>query len=86
MLHRADFAVSIFLMTMKSQEKEKQMNGKDFKNWRLRCGLTVPEAAEALGVSRRTIFNLQARPIIPGPTRIATITVESEINCKKEAV
>lgn len=61
------------------------MTGSDFRAWRIRCGLTAPEAATALGVSRRTIFNLQAKPRIPGPICIATVAVESEISRKKEA-
>jgi len=60
------------------------MTGNDFRSWRLRCGLTVPEAAAALGVCRRTIFYLQAKPRIPGPIRIAAVAVESEINREKE--
>lgn len=61
------------------------MTGNDFRAWRLRCGLTAPEAAEALGVSRRTIFYLQAKPRIPGPISIATVAVENEIDRVKEA-
>jgi len=61
------------------------MTGNDFRSWRLRNGLTALEAAAALGVSCRTIFNLQAKPRIPGPICIATVAVESEINRKKEA-
>jgi len=61
------------------------MTGNDFKNWRIRCGLTAPAAAAALGVCRRTIFNLQAKSRIPVPICIATVAVESEINREKEA-
>lgn len=61
-----------------------RMTGNDFKAWRLRCGLTVPEAAAALGVSCRTIFYMQTRPRTPGPISIATVAVESEINREKE--
>jgi hypothetical protein len=61
------------------------MTGNDFRAWRLRTGLTAPAAATALGVSRRTIFNLQVRPQIPGPICIATVAVEDQINREKEA-
>lgn len=55
------------------------MTGKDFRAWRIRCGLTAPAAAKALGVSRRTIFYLQTSKNIPRLTAIAAAAVESEI-------
>lgn len=61
------------------------MTGGEFRKWRRRCGLTAPEAAKALGVSRRTIFYLQTRVRIPGPFILATAAVESKINCEREA-
>jgi len=61
------------------------MTGNDFRAWRLRCGLTVSEAAKVLGVSRRTIFNLQAAKTISRTTAIAAVAVESEINRKEAA-
>jgi DNA-binding XRE family transcriptional regulator len=61
------------------------MTGNDFRVWRLRCGLTAPAAAKVLGVSRRTIFNLQVAREIPRTTAIAAVALESEINRRKEA-
>lgn len=61
------------------------MTGGDFRAWRLRCGLTVPAAAQALGVSKRTIYNLQAAQGIPRTTAIAAAAVEIEINNQEEA-
>ncbi|MGB3486522.1 MAG: helix-turn-helix domain-containing protein [Xanthobacteraceae bacterium] len=60
------------------------MTGADFRAWRLRCGLTVPAAAKLLGVSRRTIFNLQKSFEVPLTTAIAADAVEIEINHRKK--
>lgn len=35
------------------------MTGRDFKAWRKRLGLTQQEAADALGVCRKTIQNYE---------------------------
>lgn len=61
------------------------MTGSDFRAWRIRCGLTAPSAARLLGVSRRTIFNLQTAMKIPRAMAIAAAALEIEINRQKEA-
>ena len=52
-------------------EEQEPMTGADFANWRLALGLSLTEAAELLGVGRRTVMGYMKKDELPAIVAIA---------------